>query len=154
MKLTQQFSNALTQGRPRAGLLLLCLAAVSIGALLLEGTQESVVTLVVKSPISGLDKLLHAGAHFWVASLICWGLALFRPGKAAIWATVTLVLDGAAGIATEYAQKWFGASHDRQFDLQDVGANLAGTFIALALFLTLALQVQTSQRQSQRPKTG
>lgn len=120
--------------RPQLGVALLALAAVSIALLLLEGSGAPAEAGLPR--VRGLDKLLHFGAHFWVASLLFWGgLLLARPvdfhRRRTLWTLLVLVLDAGAGIGIELVQRYAGASHGRVFDWKDVIANLAGTACAL-----------------------
>lgn len=122
--------------RPQLGLALLVLAAVSIVMLLLEGSGAPAETGLPR--VRGLDKLLHFGAHFWVASLLFWGgLLLGRPAdfqhRRTLWTLLVLVLDASAGVGIELVQLYAGAAHGRVFDWKDVSANLAGMAVALGI---------------------
>jgi hypothetical protein len=122
--------------RPPLGVALLALAAVSICMLLLEGGGAP--TQAGLPRVRGLDKLLHFGAHFWVASLLFWGgLLLGRPldfkRRRNFWTLLVLVLDAAAGVGIELVQLYVGAAHGRVFDWKDVSANLAGLGCALGV---------------------
>ncbi len=122
--------------RPQLGLVLLVLAGASIAMLLLEGSGAPAEAGLPR--VRGLDKLLHFGAHFWVASLLFWGgLLLGRPAefhrRRTLWTLLVLVLDAGAGIGIELVQRHAGASHGRVFDWKDVSANLAGMVVALGV---------------------
>ncbi|MCA8910568.1 MAG: hypothetical protein KDB82_02595 [Planctomycetes bacterium] len=124
----------LAEGRPRLGLALLLLAVLSMAMLLFEGARPAASAGL--APFPHFDKVLHFGAHCWVASLLfAGGMLLARPAglrrRLRVWIVVVLLLDGLAGVAVEYVQLWLGARYGRQFDWKDVVANLSGTVFAL-----------------------
>ncbi|MCB9934225.1 MAG: hypothetical protein H6840_00905 [Planctomycetes bacterium] len=122
--------------RPQLGVVLLALAGISIAMLLLEGAGAPAEAGL--PAVRGLDKLLHFGAHFWVASLLFWGgLLLGRPldfnRRRKLWTLLVLLADSAAGLTIELVQLQLGATHGRVFDWKDVSANIAGMAAALAV---------------------
>ena len=126
----------LTEGRPQLGVALLALAAVSIGMLLFEGARAPAA--FGAPPFRHFDKVMHFGAHGWVAGLLFWGgMLVGRPSEPArrvrTWAISVFVADALAGIAVEFVQRWLGAEYGRQFDLKDVLANVSGMCVALAI---------------------
>jgi VanZ family protein len=136
MKLLRQLGSALQQGRPKAGLALLGLAALSVIVLVIEGTRPS---SGLSPRIPHFDKVLHAGAHGFVTLALAAGLALVRP-RPSLWPTAlaAFAIDSAAGVVVEFAQLWLGAQHGRQFDGWDVAANVSGAGAAVILFLYVA----------------
>lgn len=124
----------LNDGRPWLGCFLIALAVISIAMLLFEGSRASASS--GPAPFRHFDKVLHFGAHGWVAGLLfAGGMLLGRPGpvrkRAFVWAGLVLLLDAAAGVAVEFTQKWLGAAHGRHFDWKDVTANVCGAAFAV-----------------------
>lgn len=142
----QRTGEALIQGRPRAGLVLLAGALASLGMLLVEGAGAAAAR-EYRPPFTHFDKLLHLAAHAWLTSLLVWGLALLpvprrlrlrTPARLAAVAGLALSIALVAGLGVELAQKWLGAAHGRRFDWWDLAADAAGSLAALALFLAVA----------------
>ena len=140
----------LIDGRPRLACALLILAALSIGMLLFEGSRPAAASSGV-APFPHFDKVLHFGAHGWVAGLLFWGgYLLGRPQslrmRAPVWAGLVLLVDGLAGVAVEFVQKWLGANYGRQFDWKDVTANVAGAAFAVGASCLLVLLASRQPR--------
>ncbi|MBX3475256.1 MAG: hypothetical protein KF754_12800 [Planctomycetes bacterium] len=139
--------KALAQGRPRVGLVLLLGAGASLALLLLEGSG-SPAAAPYNPPFAHFDKLLHAAAHAWLATLLAWGLALARAPRAVatvrrhvmLAAVLAFGVDFAAGLAVEVTQLLVGAAHGRRFDWWDAAANAVGAVVATGLFLAVALR--------------
>lgn len=132
----RRFREWLQQGRPVLGAALLLLSLTSIAMLMIEGAGPPGKANV--PTFRGADKLLHFGAHFWVAGLMYWGLVLQRhpanPRKRALWAAIAvLLIDATAGIGIEFVQLSVGGPHGRVFDWLDVAANIAGAAAGVAI---------------------
>lgn len=145
----RSLGRVLLQGRPKAGLALLGLAAAAIAVLLIEGTRPG----IAQTPrIPHFDKLLHVGAHGLVTSLLAWGIALLRPLRSAQRpALAALSMDATAGLAVELVQLWLGKDQGRQFDWWDLAANLCGTFVATIAFLYVARAAASAYTGENRP---
>ena len=129
-----RFREWLTQGRPVLGAALLFASVLSTGMLLYEGSGAPAAAGLPR--FAGADKLLHFGAHFWVSTLMFWGLAFQRvPAdtrkRLLIAALLVLTIDLSGGIAVEFIQSSVGSAHGRVFDGKDVAANALGTVAAL-----------------------
>ena len=135
----------LAAGQPRLAVFLLIGAAASVAMILYEGTRPAVRLPGTQAlEFAGLDKLMHAAAHFWIASLLVWGLTLLRRPRlfrrrALLAGLLTIGLDGLFGLGVELVQLTIGARHGRQFEWLDLAANMAGTAGALGLWLALVL---------------
>ena len=137
----------LAEGRPRLGLALLLLALLSMAMLLFEGARPA--ASVGLAPFRHFDKVLHFGAHGWVAGLLfAGGILLARPAdlhrRLRVWAVTVLLLDGLAGVCVEFVQLWLGSRYGRQFDWKDVVANLCGA--SFAVFTGYVLVVLVTRR--------
>lgn len=135
----------LLEGRPGRARGLLIGAATSIVLLVYEAAQPGAVANITP-PIRHFDKVMHFGAHFWIALLAYWGLVLMgRPHEVRrrgwLFAGVVLLVDTAAGIGVELTQASLGAAHGRVFDWKDVIANIAGALAAVAASLGVTLHL-------------
>ena len=97
----------LIDGRPRLACALLILAALSIGMLLFEGSRPAAASSGV-APFPHFDKVLHFGAHGWVAGLLFWGgYLLGRPQslrmRALVWAGLVMASGLVANAGLERA---------------------------------------------------
>ncbi|MCA8915917.1 MAG: VanZ family protein [Planctomycetes bacterium] len=134
----------LTEGRPRLGIALLALAAVSIAMLLVEGSRPAAAAGI--NPFPHFDKVLHLGAHGWSAGLLFWGgVLLGHPApvrrRIRVWGLLVIAVDSMSGIAVEFVQLWLGSNNGRQFDWKDVVANILGALIAIGISAPVALRV-------------
>ena len=137
-RIAAKLGKVAAEGRPVIGLILLAAADISIAAILYEATRPA-VSLPIVPDISGVDKLLHFGAHAWICTLSAWGLMLILKRlppvrRQAVASGATLLIDAAGGIAVEFIQR---NSDGRHFEVLDIAANLAGAGFAIALFLAV-----------------
>lgn len=135
----------LLEGRPGRARGLLIGAATSIVLLVYEASQPGGVAGLTP-PIPHFDKIMHFGAHLWIALLAYWGLLLMRRPtdvRRSAWliAGIVLTVDTIAGIGVELAQASLGAAHGRVFDWKDVIANVAGACTAVAASLGVTLHL-------------
>ncbi len=115
---------------PRLAAVMLLGAFVSAGMLLWDASRPSARLGGPKIP--HFDKLLHFGAHFWLTSLLVWGVVLATRRLCVTRICVAALLtDFALGVAVEYVQKLLGAEHGRVFDWWDVAANTTGALAAV-----------------------
>ena len=139
-----RFREWLAEGRPKLGAALLFASVLSIAMLLYEGSGAPAATGLPR--FAGADKLLHFAAHFWVSTLMFWGLAFQRVPVDArkrfvIAALIVLAVDLSGGIAVEFIQSSVGSAHGRVFDGKDVAANALGTVAALLVSLATSIRL-------------
>ncbi len=131
---------------PRLGFGLL-LAGVASGVLLLvEGAGRPMAAVLVGPDVSHFDKLLHAAAHAWLATLFFLGSYLLgwpraRLPRAATCATLTFTLTMLLGTAVEMVQAHVGALHGRVFDFRDIAADALGSGLAILFWLVVVWRV-------------
>ncbi|MBK8205485.1 MAG: hypothetical protein IPK87_01705 [Planctomycetes bacterium] len=131
---------------PRLGVVLL-LAGVASGVLLLvEGAGRPMAAALTGPDVPHLDKLLHAAAHAWLATLFFLGSYLLgkpraRLPRAAACATLTFALTLLLGTAVELVQAQLGAPHGRVFDLWDIAADALGSGLAILFWLVVVWRV-------------
>lgn len=105
-------------------------------AFLMPGT--SIPLIRIESPIA-IDKLVHMGIHFILAS--CWLLYYAISSPKVKWRNVLYISISCVfyGILIEMLQ---GVTKTRSSDLADVYANMIGTALGVLVFLVLKSKIK------------
>ncbi|MCC7508559.1 MAG: hypothetical protein IT464_04190 [Planctomycetes bacterium] len=130
----------------RLGVVLLLAGVASGSLLLLEGAGRPVAAALSGPGVPHLDKLLHAAAHAWLATLFFMGAYLLgkppaRLPRALTCAVLTFALTMLLGTAVELVQAKLGASHGRVFDMWDIAADALGSGLAILFWLVVVWRV-------------